>query len=99
MCLAYCSIQKNKRKKIKKPLDCNIKIAYLYLPNTNKYQIMKLLEILAVSFYIAVGIFSVYHGMKAVTKYQEIMCGVAEISPDFHQQDRQKCRQIRGHKL
>lgn len=26
-------------------------------------------------------------------------CDVAEISPDFSQQDREKCRMIRGHKL
>ena len=32
-------------------------------------------------------------------KKQNLPCDVAEISPDFSQQDREKCRMIRGHKL
>lgn len=32
-------------------------------------------------------------------KEKKLDCDVAEISPDFSQADREKCRQIRGHKL
>ena len=30
---------------------------------------------------------------------QPRLCGVEEISPDITQQEREKCRQMRGHKL
>ena len=32
-------------------------------------------------------------------KKKKLACDVAEISPDFSQADREKCRQIRSHKL
>lgn len=32
-------------------------------------------------------------------KEKKLSCDVAEISPDFSQADKEKCRQIRGHKL
>lgn len=32
-------------------------------------------------------------------KKQNLPCDVAEISPDFSPQDREKCRMIRGHRL
>lgn len=32
-------------------------------------------------------------------KEKKLACDVAEISPDFSAADREKCRQIRGHKL
>jgi hypothetical protein len=32
-------------------------------------------------------------------KEKKLACDVAEISPDFSPADREKCRQIRGHKL
>jgi hypothetical protein len=32
-------------------------------------------------------------------KEKKLACDVAEISPDFSQADREKCRQIRSHKL
>ena len=32
-------------------------------------------------------------------KEKKLACDVAEISPDFSQADKEKCRRIRGHKL
>jgi hypothetical protein len=32
-------------------------------------------------------------------KEKKLACDVAEISPDFSAEDKEKCRQIRGHKL
>jgi len=60
---------------------------------------MKPLEILAVAFYITIAMFSLYYGAKVISGERQIMCGVAEISPDFSAADRIRCRQIRGHKL
>jgi len=60
---------------------------------------MKPLEILAVAFYITIAMFSLYYGAKVILGERQIMCGVAEISPDFSAADRIRCRQIRGHKL
>ena len=58
---------------------------------------MKPFEILAIVFYICVGLFSVYWMHKSLNT--SIPCGVAEISPDFSAEDRARCRQMRGHKL
>jgi hypothetical protein len=60
---------------------------------------MKPLEIVAVAFYIAISLFALYYGTKVITDEPQIICGVAEISPDFSAADRAKCRQPRGHKL
>jgi hypothetical protein len=60
---------------------------------------MKLPEIVAVAFYIAIALFSLYYGSKVVSSEPKIMCGVAEISPDFDSKHREQCRQARGHKL
>ena len=60
---------------------------------------MKLTEAVAIAFYICVAAFAIYYGNKIISEEPQIMCGVAEISPDFSTQDREKCRQIRGHKL
>lgn len=60
---------------------------------------MRLPEIVAAAFYVAIALFSIYYGHKVVTAEPQIMCGVAEISPDFSAADRARCRQIRGHKL
>ena len=60
---------------------------------------MKLPEIVAVAFYVAIALFSIYWGAKVISEEPQIMCGVAEISPDFSQQGREKCRVMRGHKL
>ena len=60
---------------------------------------MKLPEIIAVAFYIAIAMFSLYYGSKGISEEPQLMCGVAEISPDFNAADRMRCRQMRGHKL
>ena len=60
---------------------------------------MKPPEIVAVAFYIAIALFSLYYGSKVMTEEPQLMCGVAEISPDFSAADRMRCRQTRGHKL
>ena len=60
---------------------------------------MKLPEIIAVAFYIAIAMFSLYYGSKVISEEPQLMCGVAEISPDFSAADRMRCRQMRGHKL
>jgi len=60
---------------------------------------MKFLESLAIAFYIAIALFNLYYGYSAHIKEPKLMCGVAEISPDFSEADRQTCRMIRGHKL
>ena len=60
---------------------------------------MKLPEAIAVAFYVAIALFSLYYATKAITNEPRLMCGVAEISPDFSAADRARCRQLRGHKL
>jgi len=60
---------------------------------------MKPPEIVAVAFYIAIAMFSLYYGVKVMSDEPQVMCGVAEISPDFSAADRARCRQMRGHKL
>jgi len=57
---------------------------------------MKLLEILAVAFYITAALFSLYYGAKVISGERQIMCGVAEINPVFSAADRLRCKQIRG---
>ncbi len=60
---------------------------------------MKLPEILAVAFYVAIALFSLYYGVLLMTEEPELPCGVVEISPDFDSKHRERCRQMRGHKL
>lgn len=60
---------------------------------------MKLPEIVAVAFYIAIALFSLYYGTRVILSEPQVPCGVAEISPDFSAADRARCRQMRGHKL
>lgn len=60
---------------------------------------MRPAEIVAVVFYVAIALFSLYYGAKVISSEPQIMCGIAEISPDFSPADRMRCRQIRGHKL
>jgi hypothetical protein len=60
---------------------------------------MKPPEIIAVAFYITIAMLSLYYGTKVILSEPQVMCGVAEISPDFSAADRARCRQIRGHKL
>lgn len=60
---------------------------------------MKPPEIIAVAFYVAIAMFSLYYGAKVISEEPQLMCGVVEISPDFSAADRARCRQMRGHKL
>ena len=60
---------------------------------------MKPPEIVAVAFYVAIAVFSIYYGAKVISMEPQLMCGVAEISPDFDSKHREQCRQARGHKL
>jgi hypothetical protein len=60
---------------------------------------MKPPEIVAVAFYVAIAVFSLYYGAKVISDEPQLMCGVAEISPDFNAADRERCRQTRRHKL
>ena len=56
-------------------------------------------EVIAVAFYVTVALFAVYYAAKVIAKGPQVMCGVAEISPDFNPADRARCRQLRRHKL
>jgi hypothetical protein len=68
---------------------------------------MKPPEAVAVAFYIAIALFTIVFGYKAVTAHPPLPCGVSEISPDVSAEVREKCRQMReqrakehrGHKL
>ena len=60
---------------------------------------MKLTEIAILTFVFICGALSIYWGMKANNAPPRTSCAFAEISPDFSHADREKCRQIRGHKL
>lgn len=54
---------------------------------------------IAVAFYICVALFTIYWGYAALSKPAKLPCGVSEISPDFDHNQREQCRQMRGHKL
>lgn len=56
-------------------------------------------EILAIVFYVTIALASLYFASKAINTEPRLACSVAEISPDFSQQDRERCRAIRSHKL
>jgi hypothetical protein len=60
---------------------------------------MKPPEIIAVAFYIAIAMFTLYYGSRVMLEEPKLPCGVAEISPDFDSKHREQCRQMRGHKL
>jgi hypothetical protein len=61
---------------------------------------MKVAEIAILIFVFTCGAFSIYWSLKAQERgFKQSHCAFAEISPDFSQQDREKCRLIRGHKL
>lgn len=58
---------------------------------------MKIAEVLVIAFYVSVAVFSVVFGYKAMTvENVQLPCGVAEISPDFSPEDRERCRLVRG---
>ncbi len=52
-----------------------------------------------ICFYAAIALASLYFASKAITTEPRLACSVAEISPDFSHQDRERCRTTRGHKL
>ena len=61
---------------------------------------MKPPEIVAVAFYVAIAVFSLYYGARVISMEPvKLPCGVSEISPDFNNAQRELCRQMRGHKL
>jgi len=60
---------------------------------------MKVAEKLIIVFWFISGALTIYWMIKAHNKPVRLPCEVAEISPDFSNEDRQKCRIIRGHKL
>lgn len=64
----------------------------------------KLSEWLAIGFYVIVGlisIFMMYQVMRMPMPQpgKDRLCSVAEISPDITPAERERCRQLRGHKL
>ena len=60
---------------------------------------MKVAEKLIIGFWFICGALTIYWGIKAHNKAVRLPCEVAEISPDFSHEDREKCRVIRAHKL
>ena len=56
---------------------------------------MKPPEIVAVAFYMAIALFTMVFGYKAVNTNPPLPCGVSEISPDVTPEVREKCRQMR----
>lgn len=60
--------------------------------------IYDLLKVLFAAVILCLVLMPMISSLSAFKK-QNPPCDVAEISPDFSQQDREKCRMIRGHKL
>ena len=60
---------------------------------------MKLIEMAILAYAFTCAGLAVYWSIKVSNQPARIPCQVAEISPDFSQQDREKCRIMRGHKL
>ena len=63
---------------------------------------MKAAEAVAVGFYAVVAIISLGFMLYAITTPPPVrhnVCTIAEISPDITPEERQRCRQMRGHKL
>lgn len=65
---------------------------------------MKLGECVAVAFYVIlslIAIFMMYQVMRIPMPYprDNRLCSVAEISPDITPAERERCRQLRNHKL
>ncbi len=60
---------------------------------------MKVAEKLIIGFWFICGGLAIYWGIKAHNRPVRLPCEVAEISPDFSHEDREKCRIIRSHKL
>jgi len=61
---------------------------------------MKVAEITILIFVFICSAFTIYWSIKAQDRgFRQSHCAFSEISPDFNYQDREKCRQMRGHKL
>jgi hypothetical protein len=60
---------------------------------------MKYASYLAILYYAAIAAFSVFWMINAITAKPALPCTVAEISPDFSPEDREKCRILRTRKL
>jgi hypothetical protein len=60
---------------------------------------MKYASYLAILYYAAIAAFSVFWMLSAINAKPALPCAVSEISPDFSQQDREKCRILRTRKL
>lgn len=60
---------------------------------------MKYASYLAILYYAAIAAFSVFWMLNAINATPPLPCTVAEISPDFSQQDKEKCRILRTRKL
>jgi len=56
-------------------------------------------EWLALAFYVIVALCSIVFMWATMGMPPRLPCAVAEISPDITQAERERCRQIRGHKL
>ncbi len=59
---------------------------------------MKVAEIAILIFVFICSAFTIYWGIK-VHNNTKIPCSLSEISPDFSNADREKCRVLRSHKL
>ncbi len=59
---------------------------------------MKVAEIAILIFAFICGGLSIYWSMKAHNT-GKLPCGLSEISPDFSNADREKCRTLRSNKL
>jgi hypothetical protein len=60
----------------------------------------KVLSIIVLVYYAIVALVCVYFAWIALSAVKpELPCSVSEISPDFSNADREKCRVIRNHKL
>lgn len=59
---------------------------------------MKVAEIAILTFAFICGGLSIYWSMKG-NNTGKLPCSLSEISPDFSQADREKCRVLRSNKL
>jgi hypothetical protein len=60
----------------------------------------KVLSILVLAYYAIVAFVCAYFAWMALTAIKPVVpCSVSEISPDFSNADREKCRLMRNHKL
>jgi hypothetical protein len=60
---------------------------------------MKVAEIIIVAICGILGGLAIYWGIQVHNMPVKLPCAVAEISPDFSHEDREKCRIIRSTKL